>query len=368
MRGFLALYLCVAAPLFAQRTWTVDRTNRPGTDFTDLPPAVVAAAPGDTIIVRVGAYTSSTIRNGIRLLAQGLVQITSLTLDSLPSQQELVVKGLSLSQFAVQNCLGRVHLESLVVVPFLGSTSIRNCRAVNIANSTLWSTTIAGSLVSLSNTTLTPGVGSLSAVSINASDVYLSGCTVVGSAADCRFAAFPPGVGLAVRSSRITLARPNTVRAGAPDPLCTSRPPTPGIDADATSRIDLDPTAVVTGTDGGPPVRGVVPFFATLPGLTARGAASGATMSTELTGPASAPATVLASLTSFDQMLPFGRIWLDQATVFTVQTAAMPANGRLTNQIPLGPFYPFGLPLAFQGAVLDAGQLRISTPSVAVLW
>lgn len=171
-----------------------------------------------------------------------------------------------------------------------------------------------------------------------------------------------------MRDSRVTVARPNTVRAGNGDPLCTFRPPVPGIRADATSRIELDPTAVVTGTDGGPPVQGVVPLVGVLPGLNATGAMAGATMRTELTGPANAPATVLASLTSLDQVLPFGRIWLDPATMFTVQTALMPATGRLTNQIPLGPFYPFGLPLAFQGAVLDAGQLRISTPSVAVLW
>ena len=37
--------------------WIVDAANGPGTNFLDLPPAVAAAASGDTIIVRAGSYT-----------------------------------------------------------------------------------------------------------------------------------------------------------------------------------------------------------------------------------------------------------------------------------------------------------------------
>ncbi|MGE3171579.1 MAG: hypothetical protein AB7O97_03070 [Planctomycetota bacterium] len=36
----------------AQQTWIVDRMNRPGTDFTDLPAAVAAAAPRDILHLR----------------------------------------------------------------------------------------------------------------------------------------------------------------------------------------------------------------------------------------------------------------------------------------------------------------------------
>ena len=37
--------------------WIVDSANGPGSSFTDLPAAVVAAASGDTLVVRAGAYT-----------------------------------------------------------------------------------------------------------------------------------------------------------------------------------------------------------------------------------------------------------------------------------------------------------------------
>jgi hypothetical protein len=49
----IVLVFCSLAPLAsAQRTWTVDWLNRPGTDFAEIQPAVDAAASGDTILVR----------------------------------------------------------------------------------------------------------------------------------------------------------------------------------------------------------------------------------------------------------------------------------------------------------------------------
>lgn len=43
--------------LLLPTTWIVDASNGPGTNFTDLPAAVAAAASGDTIIVRAGVYS-----------------------------------------------------------------------------------------------------------------------------------------------------------------------------------------------------------------------------------------------------------------------------------------------------------------------
>src|SRR4029077_1951436 len=36
--------------------WIVDSANGPGAHFTDLPAAIAAAASGDTLVVRAGAY------------------------------------------------------------------------------------------------------------------------------------------------------------------------------------------------------------------------------------------------------------------------------------------------------------------------
>jgi hypothetical protein len=44
-----------------QTTWIVDAAAGPGSHFTDLPPAIAAAASGDTILVRAGSYSAFTI-------------------------------------------------------------------------------------------------------------------------------------------------------------------------------------------------------------------------------------------------------------------------------------------------------------------
>ncbi len=46
------------AMLVLPTIWIVDAANGPGTNFTDLPAAVAAAAHGDTILVRAGAYSA----------------------------------------------------------------------------------------------------------------------------------------------------------------------------------------------------------------------------------------------------------------------------------------------------------------------
>ncbi len=67
--SFLALGV-IAGFAPAQKTWIVDAFNGPGTHFTDLPPAVQAAAPGDHVVVRTsapgGTYTAPMIARGSR--------------------------------------------------------------------------------------------------------------------------------------------------------------------------------------------------------------------------------------------------------------------------------------------------------------
>lgn len=48
---FWIAILALAASVPSQRTWKVHHAGGPGVDFTDLPPAVAAASPGDEIWV-----------------------------------------------------------------------------------------------------------------------------------------------------------------------------------------------------------------------------------------------------------------------------------------------------------------------------
>ena len=58
----------VAAVTASAGTWIVDVNNGPGTNFTDLPPAIAAAAPGDVLLVRGGTYSPFTLSKGLTIL------------------------------------------------------------------------------------------------------------------------------------------------------------------------------------------------------------------------------------------------------------------------------------------------------------
>lgn len=80
-RGHLLLTTCVMSGLLlaampervsAQRTWVVDAFNGAGADFRDLPPAVLAASPGDTLRVRRGGYNGFTTGKPLKILAESV--------------------------------------------------------------------------------------------------------------------------------------------------------------------------------------------------------------------------------------------------------------------------------------------------------
>jgi hypothetical protein len=98
------LVVALASTLEAQTTWIVDGSNGPGTSFTDLPPAVAAAANGDTIIVRSGTYApfhstgkALTIRgDGASTTTLGTAgsSIDETTIDGVPAGMTFFMSGL----------------------------------------------------------------------------------------------------------------------------------------------------------------------------------------------------------------------------------------------------------------------------------
>ncbi|MGE3171857.1 MAG: hypothetical protein AB7O97_04475 [Planctomycetota bacterium] len=78
MRAALLLPFLTPFALPAQATWVVDALNRPGADFTDVQPAVDAAASGDRIEIRaigvpppLGAYYTAPVVDGKGLTIVG---------------------------------------------------------------------------------------------------------------------------------------------------------------------------------------------------------------------------------------------------------------------------------------------------------
>ncbi|MEZ5965249.1 MAG: hypothetical protein R3F56_15555 [Planctomycetota bacterium] len=97
-RASLALSLLLPT-LAAQRTWIVDALSGPGTHFTDLPPAVAAAAPGDLLLVRTGSYNGFSTSIGIHVVAIGACTIAptvlgkNVVVTNLPAGQTFTLHG-----------------------------------------------------------------------------------------------------------------------------------------------------------------------------------------------------------------------------------------------------------------------------------
>ena len=65
------LSLAILALSLPQGTHIVDAAGGPGSNFLDIPPAVSAAASGDTILVRAGTYSGFTTSKALRVLGAG---------------------------------------------------------------------------------------------------------------------------------------------------------------------------------------------------------------------------------------------------------------------------------------------------------
>ncbi len=147
-----------ASSLQAQTTWVVDRLNGLGTNFTDLPAAVAAAAPGDILLVRyidplLTAYTATTISRALTLIGTGGQPglVGNLVVQNLPAGECVVLRNLQLAPFLgttpVGNCSlyltqnqGTVHLQNVGraaganAASMLNQWNIDNCRLVTVTN------------------------------------------------------------------------------------------------------------------------------------------------------------------------------------------------------------------------------------------
>src|SRR5262245_21258714 len=59
----------LTALLWCQTSWTVDAAGGPGVNFTDIPPAIAAAADGDVLLVAGGMYSGFSVTGkGLKIL------------------------------------------------------------------------------------------------------------------------------------------------------------------------------------------------------------------------------------------------------------------------------------------------------------
>ncbi len=388
VQAVLALVLVISVP--AQRTWVVDSMGRPGSDFTDIPPAVAAAAPGDLIQVLATGhrYLLPVFRKGVRLVGipdrRWITSIDSgIVVSDLPADQTLTLSYFWVGTVAphMDNCAGSIHLDH-VQGPGAAAPNVHvtNCRFVTFRNCVLGN---YGHYYRFTNSTVffigtRVGVGTSaipppSFVAIDATDsrlVFVNSVvtgTGLALAFDCYVLMRQSSVLRATNCETVIGAYSRIEYGPIRGPLnCRPAPPVGPVLVTTGGTLWIDPRATTytpghgTATIRRGPVAGVWSSQATI----------GGTVDVQTFGDPNSMSTLFASLPrSNPVVLPgLGSAWVDPLTAVLVDSGPLDSIGDRSVTLPVLSIMPEGMPLLFQAVeTLQAGGYRLSDPAVCVL-
>ncbi len=180
--------LVAAVP--AQRTWVVSARGGPGVNFTDIPPAIAAAADGDILVVRPGSYGEVQITGkGLSVIGEAGVQVANLQVYAVSAAQRVVVTDIEVVGSRVLFLLpgvvdarGFVLWERVVLRRDSFPPTFNVCSDLRLSSCDIeGSVSIASSNVTITDSQLRPRFDSaVATLSVAGSRVTLSRCTVTG--------------------------------------------------------------------------------------------------------------------------------------------------------------------------------------------
>ena len=372
----LAVALC--APLAAQTVWTVDRLNGAGTNFTDLPAAVQAAAPGDVLQVRyhdplqVAPYTAPTITKALTVVGVGGRPglVGDLRVQNLAPGQRVVLRELRLAPFAGASTPGSCHLR------ILGNQGTVHLQYVT-RQTTPQSSAAANAWIVDGNRLVEFEFCSFDMV--GATGTLQIRDTNAVHATSCAFQSLGPATAtlLAVTNTRVVLAE--TLVLG---------PPTVGVlpidQCNGELRLAGSNTSVLAPS-GGLSIGSACGGTVRVGSGAFLGQTSGVTLSNEpvpALGGAITPSQVLR-MSMFGESLGIGLIvvgdplpapvplfggdlWLDPTAAGILQVVALDLSGRGNWQLPLTAPLPTGTSAWLQGTTLGLATGFLLTPPVVV--
>jgi hypothetical protein len=350
----------LAGCLTAQRTWIVAPA---GGDFDDLQTAIIAASPGDTLLLRGGSYSGVVVDRSLQLVGDQPRPVVS-TLTCWPGTT------VSLSRLDVH---------------FLGGSSC-TLSSEGVTSTSVQLNGVTGSFVgctfdSRSTGTWTTNLGANSRVVLDRCQLFGSPGSYIQT---LQCTPVPGSPGLVVGAGSTVEIANSTVTGGPPlSFLCLVSPGTNGLLVQSGGIARISHSSVAGGgptvsavTGGGAVLVDSVQFApaftggsaAFLPIVTGQGAAPGGALQATLTSGQLLPGAVVASI-GLRAPVPvsFGSAWVDPGAFVVLAIGLLDANGHLPVSVPVPPGVMRGLVLTFQGVAAPGASAALvaSTPTMA---
>lgn len=385
VRSFFGAATLFAASLCAQTTYVVDRLNRPGTDFLDVPAAAAAAADGDTLLLRsdAGVYTPVTTGKGLRIVGDAVgpaifsvaAGAPGFVVSGLPAGRDFVLRNCMVlgtgvaagPRLRLENCLGRVHLQQVEVAVYTGAVAIdvfacqavtlRQCEAtgtpglrVQNATASVMDTRCHGTAAStLAALPAAPGLW-LQNASAQLTNVQAFGGLASGP--------LPPAPGAFVAGAVVAA----TGVAGLPRFVAgaygtsSATGPVPAVDGQ-NSLLELDPEVQLVPRGGAAAVVGATPVSVAQAALSVTGS------SVFSVAFAASPTAAQVTLIGFPRDPLFfpgisGRLWIDDAAMLVLPGVLGGFGGFAESQLPPA------VTLVLQVLSLDTGSVQLTAPAV----
>ncbi|MEZ5966515.1 MAG: hypothetical protein R3F56_21950 [Planctomycetota bacterium] len=405
------LPVCLLAGLLGAqgRTWIVD-ANGSG-DFTDLTPALAAAADHDIIRVLPGLYNGGSTNKALAILGTpgarlqvptgfGAFQPEAIEVTGLPAGETFVLKGIEAAPLGLAvildgafvrlvNCLGSVHIDRVqadMLQSFRGS--IPAVAATNCAQVTISASVLRGAPAVFANA---------STVTLVDCDVQgqaafehpLSGTWMAAAAADVRngrllvgqsrltggngamrylgAGTFDPSAAIVLSASEATLAATSICQIAAGGAFGAATSAVAG-----TGTVLRDGRVGLASYSGAPPVAPTLSDRTrALSSVLARGAAPGGTFAIDLFATTGELAEIYLSLPSTPLPLPWpdtGELWVDPTAMLVLGRVAVPPSEtvQITFVVPNLPSF-VALPIVVQAIAGTSAGVRTSTPATTVL-
>ncbi len=362
----------------AQSTWVVDLASAPGSQFTQIQPAIDAASAGDLIVVRPGSgfYNGFTSTKGVSIICElrgwAIGCTSDIIVRGVPAGERCVLKrfgGYYTASLILEDNAGQVVIEKCQPGSQGGCLSIRNCAEVALNEVAPLETRIEGSFVTvnrgLNDTRVGPDPGVVVTRSVVVfGNTALLGCRANYNGASCTLIS-PPGVAISGSDSVLVLGAGTRILGGRLGVSGGACPPI-SIESNAIEGANMvvlrDPAASLGRV--GPGVTVQTASQPTLDGIV--GDELHGRMDFDLLGSPGSIGALVASLPGDPVLTNLGFQWADLNTYFVADLAAIDPMGHHRVSFTMPTAYPLGQPMVFQSLVLDAGSLVWSTPSLIV--